>query len=624
MAKDFLATSGVTIVCNIYIILVVILYSLKAKNSRLSSKTFARLLWITFISMTFYIITGYFSSMHLKGAEILGRILSFAIVSWEYYLIYYLSITFKSDEENKEHMSKHKTKYIIAGIIITVINIVLSIVLSFDFNQKAPGLPYTMTGNLMLYYNIIGLLALLSTIIFLLIHRKKVSKLAKILCFMSMVYCVLSFALEAIIHEPVNDVPFIQAIVIFFLYLSQESQDALLLDSYNASVKEAEESNKLKAEFIMNMSHQLRTPMNTILGFSESILTTEELTLEGVKEDSENIKIASRRLLDLINNILDISKIESKKEVLNNDDYNLDSIIYDVSSHINSKINKENIVFTINANSNCPNDLYGDGYKLCKILNIVLHNAIKNTEYGEVSLNVSSSVVDAENHEFTFHIKNTGHAMKVENFERDFDDLMRLNSEGNNDIDADTLKIIVAKGLLNILGGTIDFINQTGQGTQYIIKVKQKVTTQNELGNIREKIQTKRDVSHEIISLIGKTALIIDDKKINSIILERLLEQYNITVESISNPRDGVEKAVNLGYDIIFVDHEMEEMSGEEVVNKLETSGNKLPPIIGLITGVTEINDIKNYTHTLNCPIEFRNLNNIINKLFKDTERGEE
>ena len=140
----------------------------------------------------------------------------------------------------KEHMSKHKTKYIIAGIIITVINIVLSIVLSFDFNQKAPGLPYTMTGNLMLYYNIIGLLALLSTIIFLLIHRKKVSKLAKILCFMSMVYCVLSFALEAIIHEPVNDVPFIQAIVIFFLYLSQESQDALLLDSYNASVKEAE------------------------------------------------------------------------------------------------------------------------------------------------------------------------------------------------------------------------------------------------------------------------------------------------------------------------------------------------------------------------------------------------
>ena len=129
---------------------------------------------------------------------------------------------------------------------------------------------------------------------------------------------------------------------------------------------------------------------------------------------------------------------------------------------------------------------------------------------------------------------------------------------------------------------------------------------------------------YAVIHTESKKALIIDDKKINSIILERLLEQYNITVESISNPRDGVEKAVNLGYDIIFVDHEMEEMSGEEVVKKLETSGNKLPPIIGLITGITEINDIKNYTQTLNCPIEFRNLNNIINKLFKDTERGEE
>ena len=618
MNKDFLATAGVTIVCNVYILLVVILYSLKAKNNRISSKTFAMLLWITFISMLFYIITGYFSSMHIKGAEILGRILSFAIASWEYYLIYYLSITFKSDEENEQHMAKHKKKYIIAGIIITIINIVLSIVLSFDFNQKAPGLPYTMTGNLMLYYNIVGLVALLSTIIFLVINRKRVGKLAKILCFMSMVYCVLSFVLEGIINEPVNDVPFIQAIVIFFLYLSQESQDALLLISYNESVKQAEESNKLKTEFIMNMSHQLRTPMNTILGFSESILTTEELTLEGVKEDSQNIKLASKRLHELINSILDISKIESGKEIVNNENYNLDSIIYDVSSHINSKINKDNLTFTINANSNCPNDLYGDGYKLCKILNIVLYNAIKNTEYGEVSLNVSSSIVDAENHEFTFHIKNTGHAMKVENFERDFNDLMRLNSEGNNDIDTDTLKIVAAKGLLNILGGTIDFINQTGQGTQYIIKVKQKVTSMNELGNIREKIQIKHDTTHEIISLLGKKILIIDDKNINSKVLERLLEQYNVSVETISNPRDGIEKAINVGYDIIFVDHEMEEMSGEEVMTKFETSGNKIPPVVGLLTGISEVKNIENYTATLNCPIEFRELNAIILKLFKN------
>ena len=155
-------------------------------------------------------------------------------------------------------------------------------------------------------------------------------------------------------------------------------------------------------------------------------------------------------------------------------EFNIPEFLKISINNYKKNINKENIVFTINANSNCPNDLFGDPYKISKILNVVLSNAIKNTEYGEISLNVSSSVVDAENHEFTFHIKNTGHAMKIENFERNFDELMRLNSKENNDIDADTLKIIAAKGLLNILGGKIDFINQTGQGTQYIIKINQK------------------------------------------------------------------------------------------------------------------------------------------------------
>ena len=618
MLEIFMKTNGITIVSAVYLGLIIILFLLKQNNKKITTKIFKYVLFITLGAMIVYTIWAILALFKSEYTMLAGRLAMCSIVVWDLSQCLYISLLFRDNEKNKEFLEKNKMKLIILGIVLFIINLIISLTLPFESYQDHPNGSYFTGGLLTTYMQAIGALTIIYSIVIMIKERKKHDKLTKILFSFVIVICAIQVGLAMLGFIKINDNAFLDAMIMIFLYLSMESQDAFILESYNESVKKAEESNKLKAEFIMNMSHQLRTPMNTILGFSESILTTEDLTLEGVKEDSENIKIASKRLLDLINSILDISKIESKKEVLNNEDYNLDSIIYDVSSHINSKINKDNIVFTINANSNCPNDLYGDGYKLCKILNIILYNAIKNTEYGEVSLNVSSSVVDAENHEFTFHIKNTGHAMKVESFERNFDDLMRLNSEGNNDIDADTLKIIVAKGLLNILGGTIDFINQTGQGTQYIIKVKQKVTTQNELGNIREKIQTKHDVSHEIISLIGKKALIIDDKKINSIILERLLEQYNITVKSISNPRDGVEKAVNLGYDIIFVDHEMEEMTGEEVVKKLEASGNKIPPVVGLLTGITEVKDIKNYTVTLNCPIEFRELNAIILKLFKN------
>ena len=620
MTVDFLATTGVTIVCFVYAILILIMITFRKNSHRFKSKVFKVLLYLTLIAMFTYIVTGYLSSNHINGAIIVARILSLLIIEWEYLLICYLTIAFTNETKEKTFIERHKKTYIVTSIILLIINIILSFTLNIEFGNLGPGLPYTMSGPLVVYYNILGILGMISAVVFMIINRKEIDKLGVILCTMSIIYCILSFLLESIIHEPVNDVPFTMVIVLIFLYLSLESQDGILLKEFNESNQKANESNKLKSEFIMNMSHQLRTPMNTILGFSESLLTDENPTIEEVKEDSKNIKEASRKLLDLVNSILDISKLESEKEVLNNQDYNLDTVIYDISSNINSKIDKENLVFSINANENCPNNLNGDDYKLSKILNIFLSNAVKYTNYGEVSLNVSSKQIDETNHEFTFHIKNTGHAMKTENFERSFEDLIKLNSSANNDIDADTLKIIVAKGLLKIINGTVEFINEPGQGTQYIIRVTQKVVSPGELGNIREKIQTKHAITYQTLNLLGKKALVIDDEKINSIILERLLKQYNIEIEITSNARDGIEKATYETYDIIFVNHQMEDMSGEEVVSKLDATGNKVPPVIGLISSSSEFDKEYKYSVQLECPIEYRSLNKVLKNIFQNEE----
>ena len=124
-------------------------------------------------------------------------------------------------------------------------------------------------------------------------------------------------------------------------------------------------------------------------------------------------------------------------------------------------------------------------------------------------------------------------------------------------------------------------------------------------------------MNKEYVYKDGK-ALIIDDKNINTIILQRLLRQYNPEVENTLNPRDGIEKITNTTYDLVFVNHEMEEMSGEEVIKKLETTGNKLPKMIGLVSGATEISDKRNYNAILDCPIDFRQLNKVIKQLFKE------
>ena len=625
MASSFLMTNGMTLLSLYFVCLILAILITKKKNKRIASKLYFYLILLTLLTMILNLTWGAFAGNNPTLTNIFGKTFSFTVSCWNFLLAIYVTFVFKTDEQSIEFYNKRKGFLIAVTIIFFIVNIAATLLLKFEpylLEQniyKIPGYgPYILGGSLATFQSLVGAVALLYAIGTIIFSWKKVDHITRSLCIIAIIISGGSIALKLTKILVQNDTSMLHAIVLMFLFLSMESQDRVLLAEFNESSKKAKESNELKSEFIMNMSHQLRTPMNTILGFSDYLLNADGLTKEMVESDAANIKISSKKLLDLINSILDISKLESQKEVLNNDDYKLDTIIYDVSSHINSQINKENLLFTINANSNCPNDLYGDGFKLCKILNIILSNAVKNTDYGEVSLNVSSSLVDIENHEFTFHIKNSGHTMTTENFDRSFDDLIKLNSDKNNDIDADTLKIIVAKGLLNIMGGTITFINQTGQGTQYIIKVKQKVTTQNELGNIREKIQTRHEITHQILSLLGKKAIIIDDKKVNSVVLKRLLSQYNIGIEIYENPRVAIEKITNETYDVIFTNHDMETMNGKELINKLESTGNKIPPIVALVNNTESKEEISYYNSTLICPIEFRELNKIINKLFKN------
>ena len=155
--------------------------------------------------------------------------------------------------------------------------------------------------------------------------------------------------------------------------------------------------------------------------------------------------------------------------------------------------------------------------------------------------------------------------------------------------------------------------------TTCILTVKQKVTSQNKLGNIREKIQTKHVLSHQILNLNDKKVLVVDSLKLNLEIIQKLLKEYSISVDTSLNPSDALNLFNTNSYDIIFVNDVLGDMSGFEFVEKLNSTGNKVPPVIGLVSKSNE--DITSYYDVLELPIEFRNLNMIINKVF---EKGEE
>ena len=612
MISNFFKTNCLTIVSLVFIILVLLLMLLNGNTKKISSKVFILLLIFTIISSILYIIWGGFAVSESIMSIIMTKISVFFFEIWVFIFMYYMYVYVSGDEKIINQFNSNKVKYFIFFAFLVIINFLFCFFLDAKDVIYSDGL-YMMGGSIIVYCNALGFLSIVYAVIMFLFNLKKFDRTARILTLPCVLVIGGSLILTSLNVLVLNDFVFRFAVLVMFLYLSLESRDAVLLEEYNISTKKSEESNKLKSEFIMNMSHQLRTPMNIILGFSDLVLLNDNYDFNSVKDDANNIKVASYNLFHLICAILDISKLEGGKESICSDNYNLENIIYDISSNINSKL-KENLVFTINVDEICPNDLVGDANKLCKILNTVILNAVNHTEYGEVSLNVSCIQVDSLNYEFTFLIKNSGHTMLVDDFNRSFEDLIKLSNDNKGEISADVLNLIVAKGLLELIGGSVEFINETGKGTQYIIKLKQKLYGQNRIGNVREKIQTKHKLSYNILSLIGKKVLIIDENKVNTTILKRLLSQYNLDIEISLNPKDGINLVNNNKYDFIIVSHNMKDMSGVDVVNKINSTVNVAPPIIGLFTQANEVNSVYNYV--LNCPVEFRELNKIINKIF--------
>ena len=413
------------------------------------------------------------------------------------------------------------------------------------------------------------------------------------------------------------------AIQVYFLYFMVENPDIRLRKEIEDLKTGIEKSNKAKTDFLSNMSHEIRTPMNAIVGFSDSLLTNTNFDPKAARVDIENIYTAGNNLVDIINNILDISKIESEQNTINAKNCNLDKLVKELASVIKSRLGKKPVEFITELDEHIPSVIWGDSTKIYQILLNIANNSVKYTEVGKIKLSCIPETLDNKQVLLHFKISDTGYGIKKEDYDKVFKKYSRLDDATDNDIEGTGLGLVITKQFVELMGGKIWFSSDFEVGTTFFIDIPFKVIDDTPIGVQKEVTSEKtKDGYIRHLDCSDYTILIVDDNETNLKVATRLLSKYNFKIESAKNGKDCVYKfKYGNHYDLILLDDMMPEMDGVDtvkIIKKLDAFD--IPPIVAFtanaMTGMGEKYLEAGFDYYLPMPVSVQELDELVTTYF--------
>lgn len=465
---------------------------------------------------------------------------------------------------------------------ITVFSIIVAILLSAGI--IATPLVVSTNGTLTAYTGLSYKIMLYSILVYLAFiivyiariyiktkqeHRKTIPFAITVI-----LYCI-TLLLNKYIN-PIQVQSFIFSFAILIMYFTIENPDAKLVEKLEEAKAEAERANAAKTDFLTKVSHEVRTPLNAIVGFAATLDEVE--TLEEARENSQYIVSASKNILELVNGLLDISKIEENKVEVVNTEYSFFQEIESVIKYIEPRIAGKPIVFKRTIARDLPKVLIGDKGKIKDIITNLLNNAIEYTKEGYIDLNVTC--INKENtSSLVITVEDSGVGISQKNVEKLFDKYSKFDDEINSN-DASGLELSITKSLVELLGGKIIVQTAAGAGTKFTVYLNQEISEKQELETEKVSLtesNSSAEVEEEIVdddkalNLTGKKILVVDDNNLNLKVAVNFIKDYGAEIDTCTSGNECI-SMINEGkvYDIIFMDDMMPKLSGTETLHQLQ------------------------------------------------------
>ncbi len=592
----------------LYSIMLVIIILFKKRINTIENKIYSWLVISNFFGLLLAILC-YFT---VKNNDIIPMInyyisrfyLTYLIVFIFLFFLYIISILYPKFYE------KHRKTIIFTDVVS---EIVITIIIFFlpMYYSSSEGNVYSY-GPACNYVYCIAALSMSIWVILLGRNIKKIKNKKFIPVLMLIILASITTYIQRI-NPGILLTTSMETFIVILMYHTIENPDLKLINELNMAKDQAEKANRAKTDFLSSMSHEIRTPLNAIVGFSNSLNDNKDIP-ESAKSDVKDILIASDNLLEIVNGVLDISKIEANKIEIIKKEYDTKKMLDELSKLTKVRIGEKPIEFITKFDESLPRVLYGDQTRVKQVILNILTNAAKYTDKGKIIFSVQSIIKDNVCR-MIVSVEDTGRGIKKESIDKLFTKFERLDEDRNTTIEGTGLGLAITKKLVELMRGKIVVQSKYGEGSKFTVSLDQKIVKNPTIQ--LDVVSTDA----KVFNLKGKKVLVVDDNKLNLKVATRLLTPYNLEIITSESGFDAIELLKNNKYDIILMDDMMPKMSGTETLKEIKKNNLYDGPIIALtanaLTGMREKYIESGFDDYLAKPIEKPELSRVLEKYLK-------